>query len=285
MSKNETPAEKNQATEIRRLTPEEWEEGWQKHWKNAQFKYELPPSGKKKNAKAEHEFLTEHRSREKELKRLKRINKEFEMGFKKLGRIGPAVTIFGSARFKPGEPYYEMARAAGKAFALAGFTVLTGGGPGAMEAANRGAYEVGGPTYGLNIILPHEQAPNPYVDDSFEFNYFFVRKVMLVKYSCAYIVLPGGLGTLDELFEAATLIQCKKIGPFPLVLIGEEFWRGLRDFVGFLASENVFSQDEIGFSRIVKDPQEAVDMVLKSLPRELRQELSPPTPKKRKNKK
>ena len=197
------------------------------------------------------------------------------MGFKKLGKLGPAVTIFGSARFKPGEPYYELSRETGKAFAKAGFTVLTGGGPGAMEAANRGANEAGGSNYGLNIILPHEQAPNPYVTESFEFNYFFIRKVMLVKYSCAYIVMPGGLGTLDELFEAATLIQCHKIGPFPLILVGGKFWKGLRDFVAFMAEEGVFSPEEIGFSRIVETPEEAIEMVLAGLPQDFKNMLKP----------
>jgi uncharacterized protein (TIGR00730 family) len=240
--------------------------------------YELPPS-KKGSALDERKFLSSTRSVEKEKARLKRINKEFEMGFKKLGMIGPAVTVFGSARFKPGEPYYELARKTGSVFAEAGFTVLTGGGPGAMEAANRGAHEAGGPTYGLNIILPHEQDPNPYVDDSFEFNYFFVRKVMLVKYSCAYVVVPGGLGTLDELFEAATLIQCQKIGPFPLILVGGKFWKGLRDFISYMASQGVFTPEEVGFSKIVETPEEAVDMVLKSLPKDFRSGLMPPVKK------
>lgn len=265
---------KKKATTFKPLTVEEWEKSWQKHWMTAQLDYELPPAATKA-AQAEHDFLTQHRSKEKEIARLSRINKEFEMGFKKLGHLGPAVTIFGSARFKPDDAYYELSRAAGYAFAKAGFTVLTGGGPGAMEAANRGAHEAGGPTYGLNIILPHEQQPNPYVTDSFEFNYFFVRKVMLVKYSCAFIVMPGGLGTLDELFEAATLIQCKKIGPFPLILIGDKFWKGLRDFVSFMAKEGVFTPQEIGFSRIVQTPQDAVDLVLKSLPASLKKTLVP----------
>jgi uncharacterized protein (TIGR00730 family) len=264
---------------FKRLSSKEWEEAWAKHWKTAQLDYELPPAGKK-SEQAEHKFLSQRRSKEKEKQRLKRITKEFEMGFKELGRLGPAVTIFGSARFKPGDPYYELSRQAGNDFAKAGFTVLTGGGPGAMEAANRGAHEAGGPTYGLNIILPKEQEPNPYVNDSFEFNYFFVRKVMLVKYSCAFIVMPGGLGTLDELFEAATLIQCKKIGPFPLILIGSEFWKGLRDFVAFMSAEGVFTPEEVGFSRIVSTPGEAVEMVMKSLPEELRKELIPVPTKK-----
>lgn len=201
------------------------------------------------------------------------------MGFRKLGNLGPAVTIFGSARFKPEERYYELSRMTGSAFARAGFTVLTGGGPGAMEAANRGAHEAGGPTYGLNIILPHEQKPNPYVKDSFKFNYFFVRKVMLVKYSCAFIAMPGGLGTLDELFEAATLIQCQKIGPFPLILVGQEFWSGLREFVAFMASQGVFTPEEVGFSRIVDTPEEAVELVLSSLPSNFRRQLKPLPPK------
>jgi uncharacterized protein (TIGR00730 family) len=264
---------KTNKTDTARLTPQQWEEAWQKHWKKAQLNYELPPTDNKASIH-EHNFLTQHRSRAKELKRLKRITKEFEMGFKKLGKLGPAVTVFGSARFKPGEPFYELSRKTGNVFSKAGFTVLTGGGPGAMEAANRGAHEAGGPTYGLNIILPHEQAPNPYVNDSFEFNYFFVRKVMLVKYSCAFIVMPGGLGTLDELFEAATLIQCQKIGPFPLILVGQEFWSGLRDFVAFMAAQGVFTPEEIGFSRIVDTPEEAVDLVLKSLPVDFKKQLN-----------
>jgi len=259
----------------KKITPKQWEEAWQLHWKKAQLNYELPPS-KNSASLDERKFLSVTRTAEKEKARLKRITNEFEMGFKKLGKIGPAVTVFGSARFKPGEPYYELARQTGSVFAKAGFTVLTGGGPGAMEAANRGAHEAGGTTYGLNIILPHEQQPNPYVDDSFEFNYFFVRKVMLVKYSCAYIVVPGGLGTLDELFEAATLIQCKKIGPFPLILVGGKFWKGLRDFISYMASQGVFSPKEVGFSRIVETPEEAVQLVLKSLPKDFSKGLKPP---------
>lgn len=268
----------------RKISSEQWENAWQLHWKKAQLNYELPPT-EKRRLLDERKFLTGARSARKERARLKRITKEFEMGFKRLGRIGPAVTVFGSARFKPGEPYYELARETGKVFAEAGFTVLTGGGPGAMEAANRGAHEAGGLTYGLNIILPHEQEPNPYVDDSFEFNYFFVRKVMLVKYSCAYIVVPGGLGTLDELFEAATLIQCQKIGPFPLILVGGKFWKGLRDFISFMASQGVFTAEEVGFSKIVETPDEAVELVLKSLPENFRKGLTKPKKQYKRSKK
>lgn len=260
------------ATDFKPLSPEEWENSWQEHWKNSQMNYELPANLSKK-LKNEREFLSNARSPEKDKKRLEKVTKEFEMAMKKMNKIGPAVTIFGSARFRPGDDYYELSRKTGEVFAQAGFSVLTGGGPGAMEAANKGAFEVGGKTYGLNIILPHEQEPNPYVDGTIEFNHFFVRKTMLVKYSCAYIVMPGGLGTLDELFEAATLIQCKKIGPFPLILVGKEFWKGLRDFVGFMADQGVFSSEEIGFSKIVDSPEEAVELVLKSIPKDLQKIL------------
>jgi uncharacterized protein (TIGR00730 family) len=256
-----------------------WEQAWQRHWKKVGFtSYELhfPDSD---GANRERNFLTQQRTPEREKARLKRITAEFERGFKRLGKLGPAVTVFGSARFKPGHPHYELARAVGRELAMAGFAVLTGGGPGAMEAANRGAHEVGGPSYGLNIILPHEQAANPYVDESVEFQYFFVRKVMLVKYSCAYIVVPGGLGTLDELFEAATLIQCGKIGPFPLVLLGREFWQGMKDYLLFMVEQGVFDAKEVGFGRIVDSPAEAVEMVTRSLPESVRKHLKPPKQK------
>jgi len=185
------------------------------------------------------------------------------------------VTVFGSARFKSSHPYYRMARAVGRELAEAGFATLTGGGPGIMEAANRGAHERGGPTYGLNIILPREQKPNPYVDRSLEFHYFFARKVMLVKYSCAFIVMPGGLGTLDELFEAATLIQCQKIGPFPLVLMGSSFWKGMQTWGRFMMNEGVFTKDEIGFGRITDSPKEAVELIVRSLPPSVKAQLKP----------
>jgi uncharacterized protein (TIGR00730 family) len=255
-----------------------WQEAWQRHWKKTGFtSYELhlPES---EAANRERNFLTERRTPEREKARLKRITAEFERGFKRLGKLGPAVTVFGSARFKPGHPYYVLAHETGRELAQAGFTVITGGGPGVMEAANRGAREAGGPSYGLNIILPHEQEPNPYVDESVDFQYFFVRKVMLVKYSCAYIVLPGGLGTLDELFEAATLIQCGKIGPFPLILLGDKFWNGLRDYLLYMVEQGVFDAKEVGFGRIVDSPQEAVEMVVRSLPPSVRELLQPLMP-------
>jgi len=225
--------------------------------------YELPAGGPGSDDRA---FLNATRTPAKERARLKRINDEFIRGFKGLFDVGPAVTVFGSARFKPTHPYYKLARATGVELARAGFATFTGGGPGIMEAANRGAHESGGASYGLNIILPHEQTENPYVQKSIEYRYFFTRKVCLVKYSCAFIVMPGGLGTLDELFEAATLIQCRKIGPFPLILMGSSFWRGLRQWGQQMMKAGVFARDEIGFGYVTDSPKEAVDLIVRSLP-------------------
>jgi len=152
-------------------------------------------------------------------------------GFRKFHGVGPCVTVFGSARFPTDHRYYGLAREAGYHLAKAGFTVITGGGPGIMEAANRGAKEAGGRTIGCNIELPSEQEPNPYLDITVNFQHFFVRKVMLVKYSYAFVVLPGGFGTFDEVFETATLIQTAKIQDFPVVLLGSEFWLPLLDLL------------------------------------------------------
>jgi hypothetical protein len=160
-----------------------------------------------------------------------RIVAEFIRGFRALHFLGPCITVFGSARFKEDHRYYKLARKVGAEVANLGFTVITGGGPGVMEAANRGAKDVGGRSIGCNIILPEEQAPNPYVDKVVTFRYFFVRKVMLVKYSQAFICLPGGFGTMDEIFEAATLVQTKKIFDFPIILVGVEFWTPLIEFM------------------------------------------------------
>jgi uncharacterized protein (TIGR00730 family) len=253
---------------------DEWERGWQSFWKEAGFTpYELPVS-ERGAAHRETQFLMTGRTLEREVERLKRIQAEFVRGFKGLHALGPAVTVFGSARFKEDHPYYRLARAVGAELARAGFATLTGGGPGIMEAANRGAHEAGGASIGLNILLPHEQSANPYVDRSIEFHYFFVRKVMLVKYSCAFIVMPGGLGTLDELFEAATLVQCKKIGPFPLVLMGAKFWEGMRTWGRFMMEQGVFQQEELGFGRITDSPKEAVELVVRSLPAAVRKRLA-----------
>lgn len=178
-----------------------------------------------KGQREERLFLEGPRSRLEELWRVLRITREFLMGFRALHFIGPCVTVFGSARFEEGNRYYALARAVGSRLSQMGFTVMTGGGPGIMEAANRGAKEAGGRSVGCNIRLPHEQKPNPYLDHMVTFHYFFVRKVMLVKYSYAFVVLPGGFGTLDELFEALTLIQTDKIVEFPVILMGREYWQ------------------------------------------------------------
>jgi uncharacterized protein (TIGR00730 family) len=261
-------------TSAKETSAEQWERAWRLHWEKTAFTpYELPVSDSVNTG--EREFLMRPRTFDGERSRLKRIMTEFEHGFRALHKIGPAVTVFGSARFKQGHPYYELGRQVGRKLAESGFSVITGGGPGAMEAANRGAREGGGPSYGLNIILPQEQEPNPFVDETVEFRYFFVRKVMLVKYSCAYIVLPGGLGTLDELFEAATLLQCGKIGPFPLVLVGREFWQGMRDFLLFMVDQGVFGAEEVGFARITDSADEAVELVIRSLPRAIKDRLHP----------
>ena len=254
---------------------DQWEQQWQQRWSKVGTPgYELPVGGPGGD---ERDFLATARTPTKEKQRLKRISSEFDRAFKAFYDVGPAVTVFGSARFKETHPYYKLARTVGAELAKAGFATLTGGGPGIMEAANRGAHEAGGKSYGLNIILPHEQSENPYVDKSIEFQYFFTRKVCLVKYSCAFIVMPGGLGTLDELFEAATLIQCQKIGPFPLILMGSEFWEGLRRWGEAMMKLGVFARDEIGFGYVTDSPAEAVDRVIRGLPPAVRRRLNPPS--------
>ena len=187
--------------------------------------------GKVTTDPSEQKFLEGPKTRSGELARLCRIMMEFLRGFRAMHFVGPCVTVFGSARFKEDHQYYNLAREMGRLLAQTGFTVMTGGGPGIMEAANRGAKDAGGPSIGCNIKLPMEQKPNPYVDRFIEFRYFFVRKVMLVKYSYAFVALPGGFGTLDELFEIATLVQTGKVKNFPIILIGTEFWEPLRAFM------------------------------------------------------
>jgi uncharacterized protein (TIGR00730 family) len=170
--------------------------------------------------------------------RVRRIDAELRMGFERLSHIGKAVSIFGSARTAPDDPMYEQARAVSARLARAGYAVITGGGPGIMEAANRGAHDAAVPSIGLDIELPHEQFENAYVDIGLEFHYFFVRKVMFVRYASAFVVFPGGFGTLDELFEAATLRQTAKIRYFPIILYGSDYWSGLMDWLlGTVARE------------------------------------------------
>ena len=177
------------------------------------------------------QFLEGPQSRTWEFRFVLRVAWEFLRGLRVLHFVGPCVTVFGSARFGETSPHYDMARAVGRGLALAGFTVMTGGGPGIMEAANRGAKDAGGRSVGCNVELPQEQQPNPYLDRWLTFRHFFVRKVMLVKYSYAFVVCPGGFGTLDELFEALTLVQTGKIKDFPIIMMGTEYWAPLRRFI------------------------------------------------------
>jgi uncharacterized protein (TIGR00730 family) len=193
-----------------------------------------------------------------------KIMGEFVDGYDKLFKIGPCVSIFGSARTKEGQPYYELACKTATKVTQKGFGVITGGGPGAMEAANKGAQEGGGKSVGLGITLPHEQGLNAYVDDDYviNFHYFFARKVMFVKYAQGFIVFPGGFGTLDEFFEALTLIQTKKVNAFPIVLIGTDYWGGLVDWIkNKMVSEGTISEDDIDLFHLTDDPDEAVNII------------------------
>ncbi len=193
-----------------------------------------------------------------------KIMGEFVDGYDKLFKIGPCVSIFGSARMAEGDNYYEMARTTAHKVTEQGFGVITGGGPGIMEAANKGAQEGKGKSVGLGITLPHEQGLNPYVDNEYviNFNYFFARKVMFVKYAQGFIVFPGGFGTLDEFFEALTLIQTKKITTFPIVLVGSEYWEGLIDWIKeTMVEKKTISMDDVGLFHLTDDPDQAVKII------------------------
>ena len=185
-------------------------------------------------------------------------------GVIKLRNIGPCVTIFGSARFNEHHKYYKLGEAVGAAVAKLGVTVLTGGGPGVMEASNKGAKSVGGRSVGANIVLPREQYPNIYLDTWIDLKYFFVRKVLLLKYSYAFVVLPGGVGTLDELFESVTLIQTKKIEQFPIVLIGTEFFKPLMDLMHHLATEGTIAEEDIKMFYLTDDIDDAMQYIKKN---------------------
>lgn len=210
-------------------------------------------------------FLTGPQNRGSELARAFRIFFECMRGFRALHFAGPCVTVFGSARFTEENWYYKLARETGERLAKKGFAVMTGGGPGIMEAANRGAHEAGGRSIGCNIQLPFEQSPNPYLDVFVDFRYFFVRKLMLVKYSHAFVLMPGGFGTMDEIFETATLIQTQKIRDFPLVLIGTHYWDELLDFMRRrMIPEGTISPEDIDRFLVTDSPSEAVDYIHQS---------------------
>jgi uncharacterized protein (TIGR00730 family) len=211
---------------------------------------------------AERSFLIGRQGRGEDLESAVRIFLEFLKGFESLEFEAPCVTVFGSARFPAGHRYYELARAVGHALAAAGYAVMTGGGPGIMEAANRGAREAGGISLGCNIRLPREQQPNPYMDKFVEFEHFFVRKVMLVKYSTAFVLMPGGFGTLDEAFEVITLIQTGKLNSFPVIGMGGEFWDHLTRFARrTMLGEGTISEADLALFHQAQTPAEAVAII------------------------
>jgi len=204
-------------------------------------------------------------SRFAEEQRLDRIHDELDHAIAAMSDVRRGISVFGSARTAPGSAHYEMARAVGRGLAKRGLEVITGGGPGCMEAANRGAHEAGGRSIGLNIELPFEQKPNEYLDLSLDFHYFFTRKLIFVRFSHGFVVAPGGFGTLDELFEALVLVQTHKIVPFPVVLMGTEFWGGLADWTRErLVGEGMIAPGDLDLFRVTDDPDEACDLVCAS---------------------
>jgi uncharacterized protein (TIGR00730 family) len=207
---------------------------------------------------SERKFLEGPRSRKKELMFIFRVMWEFIQGFRKLHFLGPCVTVFGSARFKEDHPYYLKTMELSAAISDLGFTIITGGGPGIMEAANRGAFEAGGQSIGCNIILPHEQKENPYVQKAVEFKYFFVRKVLLVKYSYAFVCMPGGMGTMDEMFEALTLIQTGKIKNFPVILFGKDYWKNLYALLDDMVKQGTISANDLELLLITDSIEDSI---------------------------
>jgi uncharacterized protein (TIGR00730 family) len=198
--------------------------------------------------------------------RVFRIMGEFVEGFDTLSKLGPAVSVFGSARVLPTDPAYIACRETSRLLAEAGFAIITGGGPGIMEAANRGAVDGGGRSVGCNIELPFEQGTNPYVQTAIDFRYFFVRKTMFVKYAQGFVIFPGGFGTMDELFEALTLIQTEKVRNFPVVLFGSDYWRGLLDWLrGTMQREGKLSPNDLDLMFVTDDPAEVVQRLLQSI--------------------
>lgn len=228
---------------------------------------DVPVSLPHESSGAAKRFLEGPKSRFFELRRALRVFGELLRGFRTLHFVGPCVTFFGSARFPQDHVYCALARSTAAAVAAQGFTVMTGGGPGIMEAANRGAREAGGRSVGCNIQLPREQQPNAYLDVMVEFRYFFVRKLMLVKYSHAFIVLPGGLGTMDELFEILTLIQTGKVEDFPVILMGVEYFRPLLELLHSLEAQGAIDRADIDRLLVTDDPQEALSAIRRSTQR------------------
>jgi uncharacterized protein (TIGR00730 family) len=206
-------------------------------------------------------FLEGPRSRWMDFKFVIKIVVEFIRGFRALHFVGPCVTVFGSARFKEDSPYYDLTRRFSAEAAKLGFTILTGGGPGLMEAANRGAKDVGGKSVGCNIVLPMEQEPNPYLDKWVDMRYFFVRKTLLIKYSYAFVIMPGGFGTLDELFEAMTLIQTKKINDFPVIIFDKAYHKELIEYIDKMKREKTISEEDLALFLVTDSIKEAVALI------------------------
>jgi len=228
---------------------------------------------------AEQRLLVGRRSRSAELVSAVRIFLEYMRGLRALHFVGPCVTVFGSARFREGHPYYELARELGRGLAREGWTVMTGGGPGIMEAANRGAKEAGGVSVGCNIALPKEQRPNAYMDRFVQFEHFFVRKVMLVKYSHAFVVMPGGFGTLDEVFETVTLMQTGKIESFPIVAMGGPYWQRLREFIrNTMLAEGTIDEVDLNWVKRTESVEEALACIRTAYEHRLRVEPRYPRP-------
>ncbi|MCK9518493.1 MAG: TIGR00730 family Rossman fold protein [Dehalococcoidia bacterium] len=210
----------------------------------------------------ERRFLEGPQGRGFELRHAFRVLSEYVRALRALHFLGPTVTVFGSARIYDGDPTYETTREIGAGLARAGFAVMTGGGPGLMEAANRGAQEAGGTSVGCNIILPHEEHANPYLDFAVTFRYFFIRKVMLVKYSYGFVIMPGGFGTFDEIFETATLIQTGKIKQFPIVLVGRWFWEPVLEVLRTtMGASGTIDVEDLDTFQLTDDPHEAVELV------------------------
>lgn len=210
-------------------------------------------------------FLSGPRSRWREFKTLLHIAQQFFYGFRKLHFVGPCVTFFGSARFKEDHPFYEETRSLARRVGRVGFTIMTGGGPGVMEAANRGARDVGATSVGCNIVLPHEQYANPYLDVDLTFDHFFVRKVLLLKYSVCFVVMPGGAGTVDELFETVTLIQTGKVKGFPIILYSRKYWAPMLEQLEQMIGAGTIGEKELSFVHVCDNKEEATAVLQENL--------------------